>query len=119
MATDKPEAMDKKTADDGAPPLTAAVRDVTMTVTRTVLGKQETTAERIKIRPFVTDPATVSVKFGATIPTVEYGSARVDIMMAVPCYVEEMVDVFYELRDLVDGLIDKEAGRLSGEIDDG
>jgi hypothetical protein len=63
----------------------------------------------------VTDTATVSVKFGATIPTVEYGSARVDVMIAVPCYVEEIAPVYKQTRELADRLVDKEVARFQGE----
>lgn len=92
-------------------------------VTKTIVEKGETASqkrksEKIKIRPFVTNTATVSVKFGATIPTVEYGSARVDVMLSCPCYKEEMLDVFNQLREMCDALIDKEAARLTGDEDE-
>ena len=91
-----------------------------MTVSRTVLGKSEQKPSKIRIRPFRTFPASVSVKFGVTIPTVEYGSARCDVMLTMPCYKEEIVDVYHEVRNLCDHLIEKEAARLSGEeMDDG
>jgi hypothetical protein len=96
--------------------LTVDERNATITVTKTAVGgKEEKTEEKIRIRPFVTNPATVSVKFGATIPTVAYGGARVDVMISCPCYKEELVDVYGQVRDLCDELIDKEAARLSGE----
>jgi hypothetical protein len=36
-------------------------------------------------------------------------------MISCPCYKEELVDVYGQVRDLCDELIDKEAARLSGE----
>ena len=90
-------------------------RQATIDVTRTLLGKQKTKNTKIAVRPFVTDVAMVSVKYGATIPTGDYQSARVDIMISVPCYVEEIVDVYKDTRSLVDKIIDKEVSRLTGE----
>lgn len=90
-------------------------KEASVQVTQTVLGKQKTTAKKIKIRPFVTDTANVSVKFGMTIPTGDYSSVRFDVMLSCPCYVEEMLDVYGNLRDLADKLAEQEAARLGGE----
>lgn len=84
-------------------------------VSRTVLGGKKSKTTKIKIRPFVTDTATVSVKYGLTIPTGDYSSARVDVMIAVPCYVEEMVEVFNDTKELVDKLISKLSDEIQGE----
>jgi hypothetical protein len=93
-------------------------REAFVEVSRTVLGKTKSQSKRIKIRPFVTSPATVSVKFGATIPTGDYASARVDVMISAPCYVEEVPDMYETVRDLCDRLVDREVGRLTGEDQD-
>lgn len=94
----------------------------TVAVSRTRLfsGKVKDHSEdnkKIQIRPFVTDTANVSVKFGVTIPSAkeQYGSYRVDVMISVPCYVEEMLDVFNDTRDLVDRLVGSEIDRMRGE----
>jgi hypothetical protein len=90
-----------------------------ITVSSTIAGlppKEKT--KKIKIRPFVTDTATVSIKYGLTIPTVQYGGARVDVFMSCPCYKEEMVDVYKQLQHIVDKLITKEADRITGEEED-
>ena len=87
-------------------------------VSSTVIGSPKRRNKKIKIRPFVTDTANVSVKYGLTIPTQEYGSARVDVMLSVPCYKEEMVEVYEMARQLVDKLIDAEADRILGEKED-
>ena len=84
-------------------------------VTTTVVGKQKKKGGRMKIRPFVTDTANVSVKYGLTIPTQEYGSARGDVMISCPCYKEEIVEMYGQLKDIVAGLISKEADRITGE----
>jgi hypothetical protein len=74
--------------------------------------------KKIKIRPFVTDTATVSIKYGLTIPTVEYGGARVDVFISCPCYKEEIVDVFEMVQGLADRLIDIEADKIEPEEED-
>ena len=84
-------------------------------VTTTVVGKRKRKAKKLKIRPFVTSPANVSVKMGLTIPTGDWSSARVDVMLSVPCYVEEMLQVYEDVRDLVDQLIEGEVSRLTEE----
>jgi 3-polyprenyl-4-hydroxybenzoate decarboxylase len=89
-------------------------KEGTISVTRTILSKEDTQNNKIKIRPFATATASVSVKFGVTIPTQAYGSARVDVMITIPCYVEEVSDIYPKVRDLVDHLVDQEAGRLTG-----
>ena len=92
-----------------------AQKEAFVQVTQTRLGKQKEKLKKIKIRPFVTDTANVSVKFGATIPTGDYQSVRVDVMISCPCYKEEVVDVFYNVRDLCDKLVEGEVSRLTGE----
>lgn len=80
-------------------------REAFLEVSRTVLGGQTSKIEKIKIRPFATATASVSIKYGLTIPTVQYGSARVDVMMSCPCYKEEMLEVYEQLRAMVEKLV--------------
>lgn len=86
-----------------------------MEVTRTVLGKAQVKTEKIKVRPFITDTAYVSVKKGFTLSTGDYQSARVDIMVGMPCYVEEVGEVFKRVTEVVEKLIDREAAIIKGE----
>lgn len=83
-----------------------------ISVSRTQLGQEKSSDEKIQIRPFVTDTATVSIKFGATIPTEQYANIRVDVMVAVPCYVEEIGEVYEQTRTLVDNRMQEELSRL-------
>lgn len=86
-------------------------------VSRTMPGMPvETKREKIKIRPFVTTPATVSVKMGATVQPKDFNSIRWDVMMSVPCYVEEMVDVFQDLKKTVEGLADQLANEITSDV---
>lgn len=90
-------------------------------VSRTILNKGEVEKiseeeKRLEIRPFITATANVSVKTGATFPlSVPYSSARIDIMLSVPCYVEEMVEVFEQTKDLVAELMDEEVRKIKLE----
>jgi len=94
-------------------------KEATVSVSRTVLKQQSERNKKIKIRPFVTDTASVSVKMGLTIPLGGYSSARVDVMISVPCYIEEIPLVYKETHSLVEKLIDAEAAKFDKEIVDG
>lgn len=90
-----------------------------ITVTRTYLNQVHETRKRIKIRPFATDTANVSVKLGATIAVGGPGSfefARIDVMISMPSYVEEVLDVYKEVRDTVEDLVDKEVAKVTDEV---
>jgi len=84
-------------------------------VTSTVLSQKRTQTKKIKIRPFATAPAQVEVHFGTWFPTGDMAGAKVDVTLRVPCYVEEIVDVYNQTRDLVDDLLEAEVARLTGE----
>lgn len=71
--------------------------------------------DKIKIRPFVTDTATVSVKKGVTKSIANYESARVDVMLSVPCYVEEMLPTYEALNESVEELISEELEKIGVE----
>lgn len=90
-----------------------------MEVTNTVLNKKRRKVSKIQVRPFATDTANVSVKYGATIPMGDFSSARVDVMISMPCYVEEIGAVYKELRDTVSGLVSKEMDIITGGAEDG
>jgi hypothetical protein len=80
------------------------------------MRKTETTRnEKIKVRPFVTDPARVEVEMGTWFPTGDMAGAKVTVRVSMPCYVEEMVPAFEQCRDLADELLDKECARISGD----
>lgn len=93
-------------------------RTATVAVSSTMLGQQKSRGKEIHVRPFVTDTANVSVKYGVTIPSGNYASARCDVMISCPCYVEEITDVYEMVRELVDQLIEKETKRFQGEQED-
>lgn len=87
----------------------------TISVSKTLLGHQESSSEKIKVRPFLTETANVGVKYGMTIPMGDYSSARIDIMINAPCYVEEMLEVFKQCSVMADDLLSKEIQKVKGE----
>ena len=56
--------------------------------------------DQIEVNRFETNVATVSIKKGITKNLGNYESVRVDVMVSVPCYVEE-IDTIYDELDLV------------------
>ena len=102
-------------------PSQGAVREIKqeeglVEVTRTVMRKTETTKiERIKVRPFITDTARVECEMGTWFPTGDMAGAKVTVRVSMPCYVEEVPEVFAQCRDLADELLDAECSRISGD----
>lgn len=80
------------------------VRESRATVSRS-MGKnavETETQETIDIHVFQTNPATVSIKGGATVNLGNYESARVDVMLTMPCYREEIDATFEVVKNWVD-----------------
>jgi hypothetical protein len=92
--------------DEKSEPLAIETREKIMEVRKTMFGKEEVSNERIRIRPFVSHPASISVKAGITINLGNYESARVDVMMTMPCYPEEIDGVYEDVKSWVDGRVD-------------
>jgi len=99
-------------------------REGIVEVTKTTFGqgpvdpdsthKETIQQQRIPIRPFVTIPAMVSVKAGATISLgpKTYEFARIDVFLSIPCYKEEVDDIFIQVKDWVDKRMEKEYKEL-------
>lgn len=87
-------------------------REAYYEVSKTVIGEEETETGRLRVSAFVTTPATVSVKGGATINLGNYESARIDVMLSVPCYVEEIDEIFEKVKVWVDEKLAKEYQEL-------
>lgn len=82
------------------------------TVSRTHLGQQTGESEKINVKLFATTPAKVSVGLGRTVNLGNYESARVDVMITVPCYVEEIPEVYKETLIAVSGLVGAEVDNI-------
>ena len=79
----------------------------------THFGQEAETQEVIAVRPFVTHPARVRISRGRTINLGNYESARVDATVEIPCYREEVVQVYRQLSPMVEGLLDEEVARIA------
>lgn len=91
-------------------------RDGKIQVSRTIhdrLAKQgfevQNEEKTIEIRPFATNPASISIKKGVTIDLGNYQSSRIDVMVTLPCYSEEILEVAEALGKKVDELLTKES----------
>ena len=104
---------DKNEVQDTEQPTEIISKDAYYDIRKTILGKKQVEIGRIRIRPFVTNPANISVKAGATVNLGNYESARVDVMLSVPCYVEEIDEVYEQTKDWVDRMVKKEYDELS------
>lgn len=104
---------DKNETQDTDRPTEVISKEAHYEVRKTVLGKEQVDNGRIRIRPFVTTPANVSVKAGVTVNLGNYESARVDVMLSIPCYVEEIDAVYEQTKDWVDRMVKKEYEELT------
>lgn len=68
--------------------------------------------EHLDTRAFETEPAKVSVGKGITVSLAPYESARVDVHISIPCYLEEVHDVFRALNSWVSREVETEAVAL-------
>lgn len=91
--------------DENKPEKEITVKEAIIEVRKTVFGQEEVSQERIKIRPFLTNPASISMKAGFTKNLGNYESMRVDVMATMPCYVEEIDDAYEQVKDWVDSRI--------------
>ena len=91
---------------DNTEPMEIETREKIAEVRKTAFGKEEVHQERIRIRPFISTPASISVKAGLTINLGNYESARVDVMLTMPCYPEEVNEVYEDTKDWVDSRVE-------------
>jgi hypothetical protein len=91
-------------------------RDSIAEVRKTVFGKEEVSSERIRIRPFISVPASITVKAGVTINLGNYESGRVDVMLTMPCYPEEIDQIYVDVKDWVDSRVDHERKTIEAAV---
>lgn len=89
-------------------------KEATVVVTTTVLQGSKEVAKKIKIRPFVTETATMGVKLGTTINLGDFSSARIDVFVSMPCYVEEALGALEQCYDLADKFLTKKSEEVKG-----
>jgi hypothetical protein len=77
-------------------------------VTQTIVGKQTFEPKVIKVRPFITTPARVSVHAKRHIPLgPNEGNITVAIDLSVPCYVSEIGSVYKQTDELVSKIMER------------
>jgi hypothetical protein len=91
-------------------------REAIAEVRKTMFGKEEVSNERIRIRPFISTPANISVKAGITINLGNYESGRVDVMLSMPCYPEEVDTVYEDVKQWVDSRVEHEKSEIEKAI---
>jgi hypothetical protein len=85
-------------------------------VTKTLVGETTEKIEKIKIRPFITDTATVGVQYKSTINTGNYENVALSIFISVPCYLEEVVSVFRQVEKLGTDLMLDQINRVKSDV---
>ena len=94
----------------------ATGKTAVMTVSKTVFNQETEEKEYISIRPFATETVKVGVKFGRTINLGNYESARVDVSIEAPCYVEEAADVYNQCLEFAAQRIAAEADKIVSAV---
>lgn len=91
--------------------------EVKVTVSETKFNQTSEEKQLIQIRPFATDPAHICVKLGRTINLGNYESAKIDVSVDVPCYVEECQRVYKEVMDFVQERLTEEVSKVSKAVE--
>ena len=94
-------------------------KEGSIVVTTTILQNKEVMSKKedrkkIKIRPFVTSTANMGVGLGLTIPQGDWSSARIDVRVNMPCYVEEAVDALNQCYALADKFLSEKTKEVKG-----
>lgn len=87
-----------------------------ITVSRTAYGRTAERQESIQVEAFLTDPARVRVSGGVTRNLGDYNSARVEVMVELPCYATEVeIRAAYSYAsELVDNMVGLELAQAVG-----
>jgi hypothetical protein len=72
--------------------------------------------ETILVRAFATEPAKVSVGRGVTINIGNYQSARIDVMVSLPCYLEEIEQTYRYAKELAEKWVLEERLKIEKEL---
>jgi hypothetical protein len=100
--------------DQIAPAEESISEEAYLEVTQTIIGKQTVEPKIIKLRPFVTTPARVSVHAKRHVPLgPNEGNITVAIDLSVPCYVEEIGSVYKQIDELVDKIMQRKLQNMN------
>lgn len=99
--------------------LTAVAEEGTILVRRAAYGNEQETTDRVRVPMFRTPPARVRLSGSVTRNLGDYNSARVEVMIEMPCYPEEseIRRVYDWASSLLDELIPQELAKATGEGD--
>ena len=87
-----------------------------ITVSTTQFNQVTEEREYMEIRPFATVPARIGVKCGRTINLGNYESARVDVSVEIPCYVEEVRRVYQDVLAMAEERLGEEVSKITSSM---
>ena len=95
--------------------------EIYVEVEQTVLSKKLIEKPKvIKVRPFITTPAHISVHAKRHIPLgPDVGNLTVAITISCPAYNEELLEVYKQVSNIVDKLMDAKITKIMSEISNG
>ena len=70
--------------------------------------------DQLPIRKFEVEPAWVKAGYGLTINLGNYESARCDVGVTLPCYVEEIEEAFKEAWSIADREVQAQVAEIRG-----
>lgn len=76
-------------------------------------SQSEEEQQEIEVNHFLTEPAKISCSKGRTVNLGNYESARVDVHVTLPTYVEEIEDAYQQARSLIDEKISEEVEKIT------
>lgn len=110
-STKASKSPDKEATDVKTAAKTIIVQKTLLDKDGQVVGEPKKSQE-IEVMPFATATAHVSVGQKLKKSDDNYGSTEVSVMVTVPCYTEEVVDVYEQTSELVEKLLSKEAEEM-------
>lgn len=82
-----------------------------------VEGVAKVDEEIIQIKRFATEPAWVNVNLGLTINLGNYESAKLEVGVKVPCYMEEADDAYRWAKHWVESRVRAESSKIKDRSD--
>lgn len=101
--------VNKVTQEEG----TILVTRTTVVSGKEILEERSQEVTKIKVRPFLCQPAYVSIKMGETIPLVQqYAGRRIDVNISHPCYKEEIPEILRDAAGVVNNFLEEEVLKI-------
>jgi len=107
-----------KVAHSSAPDVVAKVGRVLVERHFTKAGKlvdSDGSEELLEVKTFLAPPANVGVGYGATINLGDYNSAKVNVLVNVPCYTEEIDGAILFASGVAEKRVRREVAEIKGE----